>query len=1771
VEAEGPAFDERDAEPESSETAEPVEEVSEEDAVLAEWMANAKDGGYMIVEVAEGETYGYGDDGFSIMFTGIDESVIDDYRVIGIREVTLTDEQREALGALSDTAYDVISPMENGDFEYELTLPTPEDVDEESVEVVYARNEDDLTDPEKVKTVDAEDVDVDAGKKETKVKDLDHFTIFFVIETYGDPSCVVQESEYMPLETVYAKGGRNSIFSFQYKIQIKDPNGTVVAEKNAKTEMIDMSYTLPENAPLGEWEAELYQYSCFLCGGYKLKKQTTFTVVGIPTLTLTKNVVDEYGGDALISDFTLKADDMEFTSGIARDVSAGTYTLSESGPSGYAAGSWSCDGGTLVGSDLTIGTGETVSCEITNTARPAELRACKFGDLDGDGVKDAGEAMIPGWTMTLSDEDGATVAEGPTGADGCIAWEGLSAGDYAVTETNQEGWTPINPITQPVSLSLGDAQSVYFGNRPLGRIVVSKETLPKGSPETFAFSAGWSDADFFLSDGQTHDSGYIVPGTYSLAEIPKEGWEQSGATCSDGSDPSSILLDPGETVTCSFVNAELPTLRLDKTVVNDHGGSATVADFEPRINGQSTVWGTDTVLAPGSYRAGERILRGGDGYAASVWGGDCSGGGFVTLRYGDHKTCSIVNDDIGSSVTLRKVVRGGAADEDDFGLTVGGTAVDSGETVTVASDTPIVLDEEGLPGYSFVAFRGDEACPDEPGEAVTLGLGEDLDCTIVNERDRGSLRVNKVIDADGDLDTTDDQETAGGWTFELHGTGYDTNDPHPRTTDREGMLVFDDLKTGRYSVVERTRPGYEFIDADCGDRNGWSHEDGVYGVRVSDDEETVCTFYNAPDGMIRGSKWHDEDMDGERDEEEDQLAGWTMFLDENGNGTLDPEEESTETSSHPHHFGRYRFSRLFPGTYSVCEVAQDGWNQTYPGTVSEPACHTVTVPERHSCGGCGDDGDERYDFGNVELGSIRGRKFIDRNGDGIRQAGERFEKNWTVGLYADDGDRWFDPATDTLVRTSVTGDCDGDRYCFDGVVPGRYYLAENLWDGYVQSRPLLARGRDFYRVRIEGGETKYYRFGNYAEGSISGMKWEDTDEDGTRDDDENGIAGWNIGLCRYEDRSEPAAVASSSDDPGEEDGVEPEGDNGEVSEEDGCVPVASAVTDEEGAYSFGRLGPGRYRVTEETREGWEASTGTTAEVTVSGDPNDEENVVSGIDFGNYRLGVLSIGKVNDADDEKLAGERVRYTLTVTASEGRVKGVKVADLPPEVTTYTPGSWSASSSLGGAHIGNLKLDHVYASPGIWDLGDLQEGETITLAYDVTVNDDVDPGDYPDLAFARGLGRGGMILAEAGTDGNVGDDNYVGTAIIVKDDSEPETVEVEVDAEEEEEEVESEVLGESTELPATGMSTFWITLSAILIGLGALLLVGGSVAGTGKLPNLKAMTKRFFSLVFAVALGAGLLVFAAPAARAETDPRELFVRMEEPKADWGEESFILDYVVLDTVVEEEIDVECQVSTDGVSFTTFETDTVAIGGDSGQCAVDSSELSQDDVYTFRVKASTGTDDATSTAYDVAYDTTRPGQPEYIGKDREGDCRNKVELKTADDGQTESIEIYRDDSTTFDADADHLIKTVSIGPDEQYDFIDHLPNTYCGETVYYAVRAFDDAGNGSEVRAEDAVETVRVTTGGGSSAATTETVTLIPGEEEEGAAEATGEGAEAVEAGEGAEAEIAGEEISPEGEVEGVSTTAERYGWIFWVLVAVAAGYAAYWRFVVRKNGAQA
>ena len=63
------------------------------------------------------------------------------------------------------------------------------------------------------------------------------------------------------------------------------------------------------------------------------------------------------------------------------------------------------------------------------------------------------------------------------------------------------------------------------------------------------------------------------------------------------------------------------------------------------------------------------------------------------------------------------------------------------------------------------------------------------------------------------------------------------------------------------------------------------------------------------------------------------LAGWTVFLDTNQNGTLDSGELQTTTGAN----GSYAFAALPAGTYTVAEVPQAGWQQTYPGSAGTAA------------------------------------------------------------------------------------------------------------------------------------------------------------------------------------------------------------------------------------------------------------------------------------------------------------------------------------------------------------------------------------------------------------------------------------------------------------------------------------------------------------------------------------------------------------------------------------------------------------------------------------------------------------------------------------------------------------------------------------------------------------------------------------------------------------------------------------------------------------------
>lgn len=285
-------------------------------------------------------------------------------------------------------------------------------------------------------------------------------------------------------------------------------------------------------------------------------------------------------------------------------------------------------------------------------------------------------------------------------------------------------------------------------------------------------------------------------------------------------------------------------------------------------------------------------------------------------------------------------------------------------------------------------------------------------------------------------------------------------------------------------------------------------------------------------GGIFGLKWNDKDVDGIKDNNESGLANWKIYLDQNKNGQLDEGETSTTTDAD----GAYSLINLEPGTYTVAEVLQPDWEQTFPTS----GTHAVNL-----------DADKIVDninFGNrdTNFGVIKGTRWNDLDGDGLKEIGEPGLENRTI--YIDQNDNGvFDPA-----EPSAQTDTNGN-YTFTDLAAGTYQVAEVKQTGWQSTFP----SGGVQTVNLSKGEIETnIGFGNKAlPGQIQGIKWKDTDGDGIKDPGEPGLADWTIFLDADKDGIK---------DPGE----------------------TFTTTGTNGNYSFTGLAPDTYTVAEVVKEGW---------------------------------------------------------------------------------------------------------------------------------------------------------------------------------------------------------------------------------------------------------------------------------------------------------------------------------------------------------------------------------------------------------------------------------------------------------------------------------------------------------------------------------------------------------------------------------------------------------
>ena len=823
---------------------------------------------------------------------------------------------------------------------------------------------------------------------------------------------------------------------------------------------------------------------------------------------------------------------------------------------------------------LTLATGQNVAGLDFGNFDNVDLSGQKFHDLDGDGIQDAGESGLAGWTIQLDlGANGTVDATAVTDASGNYSFTNLGPATYRLREVQQAGWTQTTANPADVTLVSGqNVAGINFGN--FQNIAVSGQKFNdldgdgiKDAGESGLINwtiqldvgaNGTVDATTMTDASGNYSFTNLGPGTYRIREVQQAGWIQTTAN------PADVVAVGGTSIGgVDFGNFQLITISgqkfhdLDGDGVQDAGESGLINwTIQLDVGANGTVDATTTTdasgnytfagLGPGVYRIREVQQALWTQTTANPADITATSGQIVSgINFGNFQNIAI------SGQKFNDMDGDGIKDAGEPGLIGWTIQLDLGANGTV--DATAITDASG--NYSFAnlgpgTYRIREVqqatwtqTTANPADIAAVG-GTNVSGVDFGNTQALSISGQKFNDLDGDGIKDLGEMGLLGWTIQLD-AGADGSVDATTTTDAAGNYTFTNIAPGLYRIREVQQALWTQTTANPADV-----------LAVSGQNITGVDFGNFQLISISGQKFNDLDGDGIQDAGEPGLGNWTIQLDLGANGTVDA-TTTTDAS------GNYSFTNLGPGVYRVREVQQAGWVQT----TANPA--DVTAVSGQLVVG--------LNFGNFQLIDITGQKFNDLDGDGIQDAGEPGLAGVTITL--DIG------ADGTIDATTVTG--AGGSYSFTNLPPGVYRIREVVPAGAIQTTPNPA---DI--VATSGSGVSGVDFGNFTLITLSGQKFHDLDGDGVKEAGESGLPGWTIQLD----------IAA----------------NGTVD--------ATAVTDALGNYSFANLGPGAYRIREVQQSGWTQTTANPADIVAVSGTN-----VSGIDFGNDQIdeggggGIIVIG------------------------------------------------------------------------------------------------------------------------------------------------------------------------------------------------------------------------------------------------------------------------------------------------------------------------------------------------------------------------------------------------------------------------------------------------------------------------------------------------------------------------------------------------------------------
>jgi hypothetical protein len=695
-----------------------------------------------------------------------------------------------------------------------------------------------------------------------------------------------------------------------------------------------------------------------------------------------------------------------------------------------------------------------------------------WDDENGDGVRDAGEAGIPGVTVTIRNSGGFLLGTAVTDANGNFQFSGLANGDYTLDVTDTAGFvTNLQPTTAAantgqlaITVAGANVSATSFGYRSLGTIgeVVWSDSDGDGVRDPSEPGIGGVTVRIIISgpDGLfgTADDAVIattttaIDGSYRFTGLPQADYRVQ-------------VTDTGN-VLAAFAQTGDPDVLLDEqgNVPLLAGAVDLSMNFGYQNASLGNVSGTtfDDTDTDGVQDAGENglagvsldlVAAGPDGIYGTI--DDLIVATTFTDASGNYSFVDVPNGSYRVHVT-------------DLGDVLNGYTLTSGLDqipVTVAGADVSNVDF----GYARVPGTG------TVGTRVWLDANRD---GVVNPSEDGIGNVTVRLltpGPDGIVGNGDD-------------VLVDTV-----TTDTNGFYTFTGLGAGSYyvDVDQATLP------PGLAPTVGTTDPTGV--IQLADGQAYSSAnfgYASAAGSLIGDAVFYDANGDGFQDPGEAGIGGVGITV-TGPSGTFNVTTDAG---------GLWLVAGLAPGNYTVSvntATLPPGYNTT---PTNGPASRNFAV----AAGADFLRADFGFDAPAGTTGTVGDTIFFDTNGDGVQNGGEGGISGVTLRLLN---------ASGAVVATATTG--VNGSYDFVGVPPGDYTVEVTDIFGALAGLNISAGTNPSAVVTLAAGEdVNNVDFGYTSSGgagSIGGFVWHDTNGNGVVDAAEASLGLQGVTLRLYLD------------------------------------------------------------------------------------------------------------------------------------------------------------------------------------------------------------------------------------------------------------------------------------------------------------------------------------------------------------------------------------------------------------------------------------------------------------------------------------------------------------------------------------------------------------------------------------------------------------------------------------------------------------------------------